>query len=124
YFGFAPAVFVAATQNLWLGGAVLLFALILQLFEGNFLVPKVMSHAIGLSPLTTILAMLSGAALLGLPGAVLAVPVAGTIQVLVEDWIEHKRLAEQGRIQKIILSAKKEEIPVSSPPVEFTSSDH
>ena len=82
YVGFGRAVVLAMTQNPWLGLAVLIFAILAQLVEGNYLVPKIMNHAVGISPLTTVLAMLSGATLFGLVGAILALPVAGMLQVL------------------------------------------
>ena len=90
-----------------------MFAIIAQLFEANVLQPRIMKHAIGFSALTTILAMLSGAAIFGLAGAVLAVPIAGTIQVLVQDWIEHRRAVEQDTLQKKILSPQEDNIGVA-----------
>jgi hypothetical protein len=42
-----------------------------------------MGHTVGVSPLTVVLGILIGAILYGLPGAFLAVPVAGAIQVIV-----------------------------------------
>src|SRR5690606_29351398 len=55
--------------------------------EGNFLVPRIMGHTVGVSPLTVVLGILIGAILYGLPGAFLAVPVAGAIQVIVAHTI-------------------------------------
>jgi hypothetical protein len=44
--------------------------------------PRVMRETVGVSPLTVLLGILIGAALYGLPGAFLAVPIAGAVQVL------------------------------------------
>lgn len=61
---------------------LVLFVLIQQL-ENNLLVPRVMSQTVGISPLTVLLALVLGGKLLGLVGALLAVPVAAALQVLV-----------------------------------------
>ena len=46
------------------------------------LVPRVMGRTVGVSPLTVLLGILVGTALAGLPGAFLAVPLAGALQVI------------------------------------------
>ena len=66
--------------------AVLIFVAVQQL-EGQILVPKIMQKAVGLSPIVVILAILIGNKLLGIGGAVLAVPIAAGIQVFIEEYI-------------------------------------
>lgn len=88
YIGTAPAVLVALTQPT--GGfekalMVVVFAIILQTIEGNVLIPRVMKNSVGISPLTVILSILVGATLAGLAGALVAVPLAGAVQVIVSD---------------------------------------
>jgi predicted PurR-regulated permease PerM len=61
---------------------VAVYALLIQQFENNVLVPRVMAHTVGISPLVVLVGILVGAALYGLPGAFLAVPVAGALQVI------------------------------------------
>jgi predicted PurR-regulated permease PerM len=56
---------------------------VIQQLEGNTVVPLVMSRAVKLNPLTVILAILIGGSLLGIAGAVLAVPAAVIVQVVV-----------------------------------------
>ena len=88
YIGTAPAILVALTQP---GGGfekalmVVAFAIILQTVEGNVLVPRVMKNSVGISPLTVIMSILFGATLAGLAGALVAVPLAGALQVVVAD---------------------------------------
>ena len=79
----APAVLVALGISPWTALVVLVFAVIAQQIESNILVPRIMGHAVGVSPLTVVLGILIGAILYGLPGAFLAVPIAGAIQVIV-----------------------------------------
>jgi len=64
------------------------FVVILQQIEGNFLVPRVMQNAVGMTPLTVILAVLTGTVLLGPFGAVLAIPVGAAVQVLLQDLLQ------------------------------------
>ena len=57
----------------------------MQLVENNVLVPKVMGQTVGLNAVTVIIALAIGSELLGFVGALLAVPTAAIIQVLVEE---------------------------------------
>lgn len=82
-----PAVAVAFTVSPSLGLAVAAFCWGVQLIENNFLVPKVMSQQVGLSAITVIAALIVGSSLLGLPGALLAVPTAAILQVLFEELV-------------------------------------
>lgn len=82
-----PAVAVAFTVSPSLGLAVALFCWGLQLVENNFLVPRVMSQQVGLSAITVIVALIIGSSLLGLAGALLAVPTAAILQVLFEELV-------------------------------------
>lgn len=61
---------------------VLVFYLVLQQVEGETVVPLVMSRAVALNPLTVTVATLIGGAVLGLAGAILAVPLATVIQIV------------------------------------------
>lgn len=72
---------------LWKIIVVLVAYIVVQQLEGNLLVPKIMSKVIGLSPIFVILAILIGDRLLGLGGAVLAVPVAAGIQVFFQEYL-------------------------------------
>ncbi|MCL5411029.1 MAG: AI-2E family transporter [Patescibacteria group bacterium] len=65
---------------------VLILYVIVQQIENSFIVPKVMQKAVGLSPVVIILAILTGAKLLGVVGAILAVPIAASISVVVQEW--------------------------------------
>lgn len=101
YIGTAPAVLVALTQNgndglpaligmpdmgnVTRALLVVMFAVVLQTVEGNVLIPRVMKNSVGISPLTVIISILLGATLAGLAGALIAVPIAGAIQVILAD---------------------------------------
>lgn len=84
--GAIPAILVAATVSpqlaLMVGGAYL----VLQLIEGNVLVPLVMRNTTGISPFLVILSVLIGGAAAGFVGALLAVPIAAAGEVLIEGF--------------------------------------
>ncbi len=82
-----PTVAVALTVSPTLGAATAGFCWAIQIIENNFLVPKVMSQQVGLSAITVIIALIIGSSLLGLPGALLAVPTAAILQVLFEELV-------------------------------------
>jgi predicted PurR-regulated permease PerM len=81
--GAIPAVFLALFQPMWKLLFVVGWYAFIQQAEANFVVPRVMRLSVGLSPLLTIIALVLGAKLLGAVGALLAVPVAAALQVVV-----------------------------------------
>lgn len=80
--GAVPAVLVAATVSPELAVVVALLYLVIQLVEGNVLVPLVMRNTVGISPLLVLVSLLVGANLGGLVGAFLAVPVAASLEIV------------------------------------------
>ncbi len=80
--GSVVAVFVAFLVSVPVGIATLVFSFLYQQFENFVLVPRIMQRALNVSPLATIVAALIGAALLGMFGALLAVPVAASVQII------------------------------------------
>jgi predicted PurR-regulated permease PerM len=81
--GAIPAVLVAATVSPELAVIVAGVYLVIQLVEGSVLVPMVMRNTIGISPLLVLLSLLVGAAVGGLLGAFLAVPIAASVEIVV-----------------------------------------
>lgn len=69
---------------------VIVFFVVQQQFENHLLVPKVMERQVGVSAVTVIVALLIGGNLLGLVGAILAVPSAAILQVLFTELAAHK----------------------------------
>lgn len=81
-----PAVIVASTVSVNKAILVIVFFVIQQQFENHILVPKVMERQVGVSAVTVIVALLIGGKLLGIPGAILAVPSAAILQVLFTEF--------------------------------------
>ncbi len=85
--GGIPAVLVGLTVS---GETALLVAawyIVVQQLEGHVLVPRVMQRTVGLNPLLVIIALVVGGLLNGVVGALLAVPVAGALQVIVRHML-------------------------------------
>ena len=77
-----PAVLISLTQPFPLVLWVIVFFIVIQQIEANVIGPKITGHAVGLHPLGALLALVAGAELGGLVGALFAVPVAGILYVL------------------------------------------
>ena len=77
-----PAIAVASTVSLQKVIFVVIFFVVQQQLENHILVPKIMSRQVGVSPVTVIVALLIGGSLLGVVGAILAVPTAAILQVV------------------------------------------
>jgi predicted PurR-regulated permease PerM len=73
------------------GIVVLIFFIVYQQIENHLLQPLVYSRTVQLSPLAILIAVLMGAKLAGILGALAAIPVAGTIQVLLLAWLAERR---------------------------------
>lgn len=89
--GAVPALAVALLHSRWQFWSVLAFAVILQKAENLFIVPRVMSKKVAISPLAIFIAFMIGASVLGLIGAILAIPVAAIIQVAFEEAFVRRR---------------------------------
>jgi predicted PurR-regulated permease PerM len=83
--GGMTAVAVALTVSPKLALTVGVYFLILHQLEANILVPKIMERRVGVSPVAVIVALLIGGELYGLIGAVLAIPSAAILSVIVEE---------------------------------------
>ncbi len=95
WIGGIPAVAVAMTQSWEKALMVAGVAIAIQLTENWILVPRVMKGAVGLTPLTVFLAILVGTEFMGVLGALLSIPIAAAIQVIVSDLIKARRAADQ-----------------------------
>jgi predicted PurR-regulated permease PerM len=85
------ALSVDPSKVIW----VVVATIVIQQSEGHFLVPRVMDKAVGVSPIVTILAILAFSTLFGLPGAVLAIPLAAMIQILLNYAVMQREAAHR-----------------------------
>jgi len=94
WLGAVPAVIIALTQGWHTAALVLAFILLLQVTENAMLLPRIMRGAVGLSPLTVTVSILAGTEVAGVVGALLAIPIAAVIQVLLSHYTEAQREAK------------------------------
>jgi predicted PurR-regulated permease PerM len=80
---------------IWKIVVIIIAYILVQQLENNILVPRIMSKVIGLSPIYVIIAILIGNRLLGLGGAMLAVPVAAGLHVFIREYFPYKELKDQ-----------------------------
>ncbi len=80
-----PALIVASSSSLLLGGATAVVYVVIQQLENNLVVPYVMNKAVGIHPITTLVALSIGGKLGGIVGAILAVPIALVIETVFAD---------------------------------------
>ena len=78
-----PAVIISLTQPLPLVFYVIAFFVVMQMVENNVLAPRISGGAVGLHPVAALLAIVVGADLGGIVGALFAVPFAGVASVLI-----------------------------------------
>lgn len=83
--GMLPALGVAAlTGRIEIVILVAVVYFIIQVIEGNVLIPLVMHNTIGVPPLLVFVSILAGAAIAGIPGALISVPLVAAILVVIE----------------------------------------
>lgn len=92
FLGGAVAVFFALSQSTAKAFLVVILFIVIQQLENNILVPKVMQRAVGLNPIVSILALIVGAKLAGIAGALFAIPLATALDVVVREVLhgEHR----------------------------------
>jgi predicted PurR-regulated permease PerM len=83
--GGLAAVAVAITVSPKLALMVGTYFLVLHQLEANVLVPKIMERSVGVSPVAVMVALLIGGSLMGVAGAILAIPTAALLSVIIEE---------------------------------------
>jgi predicted PurR-regulated permease PerM len=89
--GGAVAVLAGFVHSTSAGIWVLVFFVVYQQLENHLLQPVIFARTVQLNPLTVIVAILIAAELMGMLGALLAIPVASMIQVILRDLWDHRR---------------------------------
>lgn len=91
-----PAILVALVESFGLALFVAAMFYVIQELEKYLIVPQVMKRALGLNPIAIMVAVLIGAEVYGILGAVIAIPVAAIISIGWSDFRERqKTLSEQ-----------------------------
>jgi predicted PurR-regulated permease PerM len=82
---------VAFLHSVPAGIVVLVFFVVYQQLENHFLQPVIYGRTVQLSPLAVLISVLVGAELAGILGALAAIPVAGSLQVVIRDQLAHRK---------------------------------
>jgi hypothetical protein len=101
--GAIPALFVALSidpsKAIW----VVIATVIIQGLENAVLVPRIMKHSVGVNPIITLLSLIAFGSVFGFVGALLALPLAAIIQLLVSRVVltaaENTRKAQEKELQ-------------------------
>ena len=92
--GAIPAALVALSigpdKLVW----VILATVVIQQLENSLLVPRVMSRAVGVNPFVTLLALFAFSSLFGIAGALMAIPMAAIIQLVLNRYVFHPAAME------------------------------
>src|SRR5829696_3124909 len=103
--GGALLVIVGLFVEPWKAVVLLVFVLLYQQVESNLLQPLVYSQAVQLNGLVILIALLVGGQLLGIPGALLAIPVAEIIRIVVTELLAYRRTAREANEPAVATSA-------------------
>lgn len=82
-----PAILIGLTVSPLFAALIGGLYLAVQQIESHVIVPQLMKRAVGLNPLLVILAVSVGGRLLGVAGALLAVPIAVVIQLIIQEGL-------------------------------------
>ncbi|MDX6717960.1 MAG: hypothetical protein QOJ63_214 [Solirubrobacteraceae bacterium] len=86
---------VALTDSVTAGIVVCGYTIVYQQLENHLIQPLVYGRTIALSPLAILVSVLIGAEVAGVIGALSAIPIGGTIQILLSHWQRHRAPPEQ-----------------------------
>jgi predicted PurR-regulated permease PerM len=84
------ALAIAPAKLVW----VIIATLLIQQLENILLVPRVMSKAVGVNPFVTLLALFAFGSFFGITGALMAIPIAAIIQLLLNHFVFHPMAME------------------------------
>ena len=84
------ALSIAPSKLVW----VIVATLVIQQVENSVLVPRVMRKAVGVNPFVSLLAIFAFSSLFGIAGALMAIPIAAIIQLLLDRFVFHPAAME------------------------------
>jgi predicted PurR-regulated permease PerM len=112
--GGALLVIVGLFVEPWKAVVLLVYIVVYQQAEGSLLQPIVYSRAVHLNGLVILIALLVGGQLLGIPGALLAIPVAEIIRIVVTELLAYRRTTQEANEPTVALSTNTSQQDLSS----------
>jgi predicted PurR-regulated permease PerM len=101
---------VAFLHSVPAGIVAVAFFVVYQQVENHVLQPVIYGRTVQLSPLTVLVAVLVGAELAGILGALAAIPVAGAIQVIIRDQLAYRRRVKVEEVGSTEPAAERENV--------------
>ena len=98
YIGGAVGTFLVFTAAPSMALWFLLYIILLQTLEGNLVYPRLLGSSMGLPGLWVLAAVTMGGGLGGIPGMLLAVPLAATVYNLIKSWVTRKETTAEGKL--------------------------
>lgn len=102
-----------AMNNLPAGIIFAVFFMIYQQVENNFISPSIQSKRIELSPLVVLAAVTIGIYMFGIAGGIISIPIAGSIKVLIDDYLERSdetRKRKSKPLAKLVRKLKESDV--------------
>ncbi|HER4478472.1 TPA: AI-2E family transporter, partial [Streptococcus pyogenes] len=96
--GAAIGFILIMTQSMSQAIIFIIFLIILQQIEGNFIYPKVVGGSIGLPAMWVLMAITIGASLKGIVGMIIAVPLAATLYQVIKDNIQKRQAIQKKQV--------------------------
>lgn len=107
FVGVIPSAFIILMDNPLQSLIFIVFIIVLQQLEGNFIYPRVVGDSIGLSGLWVLLAVVLGGGFFGIPGIFIGIPLMSAIYELIHNDIARRKASS--------VAEKKEEDGISAP---------
>jgi predicted PurR-regulated permease PerM len=73
-----------------------IWAIVYQQIENNLIQPQIQKRTVNVHPFITIVSVLFGGTLLGVMGAIAAIPIAASIQILVREYVDLRTISLKG----------------------------
>ncbi len=83
------ALSISPSKLVWVVG----MTIVIQLIENNLLVPRIMSKAVGVNPFVSLLSIFAFGSFFGIAGALMAIPIAAIIQLLLDRFVFHTKIS-------------------------------
>ncbi|MGB7413108.1 MAG: AI-2E family transporter [Thermosynechococcaceae cyanobacterium] len=87
FLGIAVVSLLVSLKSVWLGGEVLVIAVLADQVIDNAIAPRILSKLVGLNPVWVLISLLVGAQVGGVIGVLIAVPLAGAIKVILDSLL-------------------------------------
>lgn len=92
--GLLPFIYTLATaDHSWQPWAVVIYYLLIQQIEGNFITPKVVGDKVDINPLFAIISLIIFGSIMGVGGIVLALPLISIIKIILSNFDRTKPIA-------------------------------